>query len=411
MAKGDEKKANQQREDLLQQQQRQNEKLQSGPTPLEAEYTPISQNFQNQYQNVANQQMQHYNDILGGYREWRDKSITPTIAAINARQPKPFTFERVNYERDPSTFGKAIEGYTDFANTGGYSGQDIQELRARGISPIRSAYGNSMMQLDRQRSLQGGYSPNYTAATAQMQRELPQQLADATTNVNAQLADAIRQGKLAGLGGLTGIGGTEGGFKMQAGLANQGADLQAQNLTEQSLAAKEGRQLQAQQLLGSSIDMERGLYGTSPGATSVFGNQAQEAYRQRMQLEQLRSQLGSNYVDNQIRLLNPIDTGGKPWWQTAINVVGAAAPYVAMASSRKLKEDIKPIDSKGIMNKFRKLNIYEWKYKGDSESHIGPMAEDFKKVFGRGDGKTINIIDAIGTSLALNKALAEGSHA
>ncbi len=411
MAKGDEKKANQRREELYEDVGRQREQLQSGPTPLEAEYTPISQNFQNQYQNVANQQMQHYTDLMGGYRDWRDKSITPTIAAINARTPRPFTFERVNYERDPETFGRAISGYTDFANTGGYSPQDIQELRARGISPIRAAYGNAMMQLDRQRSLQGGYSPNFTAATAQMQRELPQQLSDATTNVNAQLAEAIRSGKLAGLSGLTGIGGDEGGWKMNAALANQGADLQAQNLTEQALSAKEGRQLQAQQLLGSSLDMERGLYGTSPGAAATFGDQAQRAYQQRLALEQLRGQLGSNYVDNQIRLLQSIDTGGKPWWQTAINVAGAAAPYVAMASSRELKEDIKPVSSKGIMKKFRNLNIYEWKYKGDNERHIGPMAEDFKKVFGRGDGKTINIIDAIGTSLALNKALAEKAYA
>ena len=411
MAKGDEKKANERRDQLYDEMQQQRQTHAGGPTPLENEFTPISQDFQNQYQNVADQQQQQHNDLMGGYAEWRDKSITPTVAAINARVPKAFTFDRVNYERDTSTFGKAIEGYTNFADTGGYSSQDIQELRARGISPIRSAYSNAMQGIDRQRALQGGYSPNYTAAAAQMQRELPQQLSDATTNVNAGLADAIRQGKLAGLGGLTGIGGQEGGWKMNAALANQGADLQAQQATEQALSAHDNRKLAAQELLGSSFDRQRSLYGTTPGATATFGNQAQEAYRQRLQLEQLRGQLGSNYVDNQIRLLNPIDTGGKPWWQTAIQVAGAAAPYVAMASSRELKEDIKPVSSKNIMKKFRDLNIYEWKYKGDNERHIGPMAEDFKKVFGRGDGKTINIIDAIGTSLALNKALAEKAHA
>jgi hypothetical protein len=391
MAKGDEKKANQQREDLLTQQQQQNERLQSGPTPLEAEYTPISQNFQNQYQNVANRQMQDYSNIMGSFRDWREKSLTPTISAINAREPTKF-----QYSRDPSTVGRAVSGYTDFADTGGYSPQDIQELRARGISPIRAAYGNSMMQLDRQRSLQGGYSPNYTAATAQMQRELPQQLADATTNVNAGLADAIRQGKLAGLGGLTGIGGMEAPLKMRA-----------DELTEQALAGKEGRQLSAQQLLGSSIDMERGLYGTTPGATATFGNQAQEAYRQRLALEQLRGQLGSNYVDNQIRLLNPIDTGQKPWWQTALQVAGTAAPYVAMAaSSRELKEDIKPVkgrDASKLTKYLKDLPLYTWKYKGDKTKHFGPIAEEFKDIFGIGDGKTIHLADVMGLTLAVAK--------
>lgn len=405
MAKGDEKKANQRREDLLTQQQQANTQLQAGPTPLEAEYTPISQNFQNQYQNVADRDMQHYNDILGGYREFREKSLTPTIAAINSRVPKPFSFERVNYERDPETTGRAISGYTDFADTGGYSPQDIQELRARGISPVRAAYGNSMMQLDRQRSLQGGYSPNFTAATAQMQRELPQQLANATTNVNAGLAESIRSGKLAGLGGLTGIGGMETGARMQAGMANQGADLQAQNLTEQSLSAHDTRKLSAQDLLGRSIDMERGLYGTSPGATATFGDQAQRAYQQRLQLEQLRGQLGSNYVDNQIRLLNPIDTGGTPWWKTAINVAGAAAPYVAMAaSSRELKKDIKPIkDTSALVKHFKKLPLYTWKYKGDKTTHFGPIAEEFKEKLGIGDGKTIHLADVMGLTLAAAK--------
>jgi hypothetical protein len=407
MAKGDEKKANQRREELADEQRQANERLQSSQTPLEQEYIPISQNFQNQYQNVADQQMQHYNDIMGGYREWREKSITPTVAAINARAPKPFTFERVNYERDPETFGRAISGYTDFANTGGYSPQDIQELRARGISPIRASYGNAMMQLDRQRSLQGGYSPNFTAATAQMQRELPQQLADATTNVNAQLADAIRQGKLAGLGGLTGIGGQEGGWRMNAALANQGADLRAQELTESALSAHDQRKLAAQELLGSSFDRERGLYGTTPGATATFGNQAQEAYRQRLALEQLRGQLGSNYVDNQIRLLNPIDTGGKPWWQTAINVAGAAAPYVAMAaSSRELKEDIKPVKGKSaskLTKYLKELPLYTWRYKGDSVRHFGPIAEEFKEKLGIGDGKTIHLADVMGLTLAVAK--------
>jgi len=385
--------------------------MSGGPTPFESEFTPISQDKHNQATRVADQQEKHYTGLMGGMQDWRKNQLAPMVSAINARAPKPFTFERVNYNRDPETFGRAITGYQDFANTGGYSGQDIQELRARGISPIRAAYGNSMMQLDRQRSLQGGYSPNYTAAAAQAQREMPQQLADATTTVNAQLADAIRQGKLAGLGGLTGIGGAEGGWRMNASLANQGADLQAQNLTEQSLSAHDQRKMAAQQLFGSSLDMERGLYGTSPGATSTFGNQASEAYRQRLAMEQLRQQSMMGYGGLQLESLGQQRAPGKPWWQTAIDVGGDVASAALMASSRSYKEDIKPVSSKGIMKKFKDLKIYDWKYKGDTERHIGPMAEDFKRIFGKGDGKTISIIDAIGTSLAMNKALAEKAHA
>lgn len=50
-----------------------------------------------------------------------------------------------------------------------------------------------------------------------------------------------------------------------------------------------------------------------------------------------------------------------------------------------------------------------WSYKvgeGDTARHVGPMAEDFQRVTGLGDGKTINIIDAFGVVFgALQDAL------
>jgi hypothetical protein len=35
------------------------------------------------------------------------------------------------------------------------------------------------------------------------------------------------------------------------------------------------------------------------------------------------------------------------------------------------------------------------------------MAQDFKRIFGRGDGKTISLTDVLGTTLALNTAIAK----
>lgn len=422
MAKGDEKKANEKRDALYADLEQERQQHRSGPTQLEQEMGPITQGYQNRYENVANQQVQHYNDITGLTREWRDKSITPTVAAINARQPSAFTTQNVNYERNPETTGSAITGYQDFANTGGYSGQDIQELRARGISPIRSTYQNAMMQMDRGKALQGGYAPNYMAAQAQMQRELPQQLSDATTNVNAGLADAIRQGKLSGLSGLSGIGSMESGHRMSAALANQSANLRAQEGTEQALSAHDNRKLDAQRLLGSSIDMERSLYGTSPGASAAFGNQAQQAYQQRLALDELRNQRSGSLADLQIRTQQPIDTGGTPWWEKALKVAAVAAPYVAMAastgenktdyspiyqgglnsisSSKDTKEGVTPITDKEVDKGLRELPLFKWRYKGEKTKHMGPIAEDFKKIFGVGDGKTLHLADVMGVTLA-----------
>ena len=41
-------------------------------------------------------------------------------------------------------------GFTEFSQTGGYSPNDIANMRARGISPIRAAYANAERELGRE---------------------------------------------------------------------------------------------------------------------------------------------------------------------------------------------------------------------------------------------------------------------
>ncbi len=363
------------------------------PSDLENEMAPISQQFMGNYNQAVGRNLQDYGDIMKGYKDLGGNK---------------FSFERVKAER-PAELGEAygylreaMPGYREFANTGGYSGQDIQELRARGVSPIRAAYGNTMMELNRARSLGGGGgAPNYIAAASRAQRELPGQMADATTTVNAGLADAIRQGKLAGLAGISGIGSTMGGLssdeagrQLQAAGMNQGADLQAQGMGLQArIAALQG---------------QNSLYGTTPGLSSMFGNQALNAYGQRAGLEANRQNYGLGLLDAQMRsqqLGN--EQKGQPWWKTALGVAGTVAPYAAMAlSDKNAKTDIKSV-GRGTTSKMAKylkeLPLKTWKYKGDDTTHFGPMAQDFKKKFGIGDGKTLHLADVMGVVLATAK--------
>lgn len=411
------------------------------PTANEAAYGPISDNFMNNYNTAVGQNTKDYGNIMGAYQQFREGLGGPT----------KFSFDRVSAER-PKELGKAygyldeaMPGYRDFASTGGYSPQDIQELRARGISPIRSAYGNTMMELDRARSLGGGGgAPNYIAAASRAQRDLPGQMADAMTTVNAGLADSIRQGKMFGLQGITGTGSAmgnlssaEAGRMLQAALANQGADLQTQQMGEQSL-----QNLRQMQLAG--IGGQASLYGTTPGMSSMFGNQALNSWQQRAQMEQARNQFGLGLLDAQMRgYQTDKATEGEPWWKKAIGIAGAAAPYAAMAfsdrnmkqdiepqyqsnmgninlnqpsmdnifaySSRTIKDNIKPMKHIGrgstspFTKKLNELQLYKWKYKGDNTTHFGPMAQDFKAKFGVGDGKTLHLADVMGVVLASQK--------
>jgi hypothetical protein len=296
--------------------------LMSDQTPLEKEYIPQSQDMWNTYQTGKGMNLADYSNIMGGYQNFGNQ--------ISQQGPTKFGFERVtanNPKEQQEAYGymrEAAPGYSEFARTGGYSPTDIQELRARGVSPIRSAYGNTMMELNRARVLGGsGGAPNYIAAASKAQREMPGQMADAMTGVNAQLAQDIRQGRLAGLSGLTGIGSTMGGLAsqdagrmLQAGMANQNADLQAQQLSEQSLQALRGLQLDA-------LRGQTSLYGTTPGLASTFGNQALDAYRNRISLEQLRNQTGLDLLGKQISAYGGQEPS-EPWWKQALGMAGSA---------------------------------------------------------------------------------------
>ena len=88
--------------------------------------------------------------------------------------------------------------------------------------------------------------------------------------------------------------------------------------------------------------------------------------------------------------------------------VGQLATTAYMMSSKKLKHNKEKVSAEIILKGLKKLPVEKWDYKkgvADEGKHIGAYAEDFSKEFGLGDGKTINMIDAIGVSMAAIKGL------
>ena len=72
------------------------------------------------------------------------------------------------------------------------------------------------------------------------------------------------------------------------------------------------------------------------------------------------------------------------------------------ASDRFAKENINPLNKKEILNLIMLLPISRWNYKKESsnDTHIGPMAQDFYRLFNTGnDDKTISTIDPAGVAL------------
>lgn len=89
-----------------------------------------------------------------------------------------------------------------------------------------------------------------------------------------------------------------------------------------------------------------------------------------------------------------------------LGAIGEAGGFAALPSSRNIKNTHGPVNERAILSALKSLPVEAWNYIGDDQKHIGTFAEDFRKAFGVGDGKTISIIDALGVLMASVKALA-----
>lgn len=146
--------------------------------------------------------------------------------------------------RQMQDYNQLMGGYQNFAQTGGFSGNDLANIRARSVAPIRAAYSAANRNVNRQKSLQGGYAPGQGVLQARMAREQSSGMSDAAQNTEGMIAQMVQQGKLAGLQG------------------------------------------------GSS------LYGTTPGQSALFGNQVLNAMGQRANVGQMgiNAELGTQQL-------------------------------------------------------------------------------------------------------------------
>jgi len=71
------------------------------------------------------------------------------------------------------------------------------------------------------------------------------------------------------------------------------------------------------------------------------------------------------------------------------------------ASDRTKKENFQTLDDNELLAKIDQLSVTRWNYKGLHEEHIGPVAQDFYRIFQVGsDDKAISTIDPSGIALA-----------
>ena len=227
------------------------------PSPIEDMYRT--------YNTAVEKQAGDYDTIMGNFRNIYARGGAGADNAFS-----PIRAEQTTYNKSPDTTA-ALANLRGLTETGGLSGGDQQNLRARGVSPIRAMYANAQRDMDRQRRLGGGYSPNYGAVTARFARDQSSLMADQLDKVNAGIAEMVQKGKLSAAPQYAGAAQSESDLAHRIGLDNTAARNQANQFNAQGLfdseRAKRGERLEATKGMAN-------LYGTTPALSSLYGDQA-----------------------------------------------------------------------------------------------------------------------------------------
>lgn len=106
----------------------------------------------------------------------------------------------------------------------------------------------------------------------------------------------------------------------------------------------------------------------------------------------------SDFGDGTSEML--LDTSGN------VTFAGTVTP----SSSRTIKEQFSPVDSRSMLRRVLELPILSWSYKASpGVRHVGPMSEDFFAAFKVGtDDKGISVTDSAGVVLAALQGLHQG---
>lgn len=134
-------------------------------------------------------------------------------------------------------------------------------------------------------------------------------------------------------------------------------------------------------------------------------------YNYYQNLPQQQLQQYANYVYGSPSGMNSTTTGTQPsnqpsGSQQAISAIMSAAAIASMFSNAEFKDRVERLTDDEVLDKAAQMDIGAWFYKGGNAKHIGIMAQDFQRIWGVGDGKTILFQDALGAVMATQAAIA-----
>lgn len=269
--------------------------------------SPLANQY-NLYNSAVTTQAKDYDTLTGGYQQLFNKAMGDLNNPANRLTAPAGGYTPAQFNYAPTgEYEAARQMQENLAATGGLTGADQQNLRERGISPIRAVYANANRDIDRQRVLQGGFSPNYTASKAKLSRDLSQSIADQATNVNAQIAQMIQQGKLSATPQLLDATQHESDVRNQYGRMNTDAENAAKQFNLElplKYAQANASNLSAPyQAAMAALNGQTNLYGTTPALSRLFGDQAQNAAQFQFGVNQANANSQNAYTQS---VMNPL---------------------------------------------------------------------------------------------------------
>lgn len=165
---------------------------------------------------------------------------------------------------------------------------------------------------------------------------------------------------------------------------------------------------QALALKGDAIGLGRGLPSQAMGALGLSNSAANSGFGGAQQGYANQANILQNQYNSQLQawgMESQMAAAGASGIASGIgSIIGLGASF--LPSSEDIKKDKTP--SKGNLEAVEGMRVDDWTYKdgeGDGGRHTGTYAQDFKRETGKGDGKSIPVIDAIGTTMGAVKEL------
>lgn len=252
-----------------------------------------------------------------------------------------------------------------------YATEDRQtEAAAQARGDVQTAAANARATMERNNAAMGIDPRSGRAAGVQ-----------ATTGMNVTLAEA-------GAANAARQGVRDKGLALKADVVNLGKGLPATaaagaaGSVSASGTALSGSQASNAQALSAPSIVSQGYSGAMQGYAGM-GSTLNTQYG---------LQLKGWEAENQMRAQSMSGIG---------SFLGGIAG-LAWTSDEKAKHDIDDVPEGAALDAIGNMPVTEWTYnegEGDGGRHIGPMAQDFQRATGKGDGRSIAAQDAIGITM------------